>query len=1023
MKYIGFIVVFFCCYLVLHGQDDISIRIYDFDDGLSHRNVFKIVQDDQGFIWVATISGLNRFDGYNFLQYKTDSPYKIDYDAISDMILVEEDELLLAHPDFLTQLNIKNNTTKVLPIKEGEYERRQSRVPYNLIETSDDKVWFSSYDERTGETFIQHLSTNKELSTLSKAKGQYPRRAITEYRGDVFVAAHENRIWQLALDGTLKQTYILPVENCEQQKNCRIVDFQEYDDALYVLLSNGQIYKYTVEAGFDALWINQIIPSDFNAVCFFIDGDEGIWLGGVGQLLFFDKKEETLSDYAYEIHEQTKNSCLYRQIIKDKSGVIWVASDFGAIRIIKTDKLFSHYLVGGSEYCSNVFCSTRGMTEDDQGNIYISYYNSLHKLDVRTEALTPLFTDVGFFNRPFGVLYRDSALWTGNGLRIDLESGKIDTLFAEPHLDLGVVVERPNNQLLFGYEYLLCEYDLIEEEIKTSQWDTLKGKISYLHNSQVQNDVWVGTLDNGIYLLRQGREQIAHYNRENSSLPHNKINAIYEDNDAILWVATGDGLWRMDTRTKEAKKYTVEDGLPNDFINGILPQGDTSIWVSTDLGLSRLHKKTATFTNFFVKDGLSANEFNRNSFLLSTTGRMYFGGLNGVNAFYPKNDFGLKKEAKKNVPIILTAISKLDGQSDSLHIWTQGLDTIQELKLKETDAFFAFDFSLGDFREPSLNKYSYWLENYDADWSTGSTVNTVRYNNIPAGDYVFHLKAKSGLDDWNEQQLTIRIKVAKMWYNTWLARGIALAILLGVVYAILRYRFYLLRKRKEDLEALVEKRTTELRAEKQKSEDLLLNILPADLADELKNTGTAKAKRHEIVTVMFSDFEGFSKVAQQLEPEELVDIIDYCFRAFDEITSKYNLEKIKTIGDAYLCVGGLRPDDKSEAIDVINAALEIQAFMDKFIAKQKAGGKQWFRARIGVHTGPVVSGIVGVRKFAYDIWGDTVNIASRMESHGLPSRVNISAATYAYVKDEFQCTYHGDYTELETPVKMYLIEE
>ena len=198
-----------------------------------------------------------------------------------------------------------------------------------------------------------------------------------------------------------------------------------------------------------------------------------------------------------------------------------------------------------------------------------------------------------------------------------------------------------------------------------------------------------------------------------------------------------------------------------------------------------------------------------------------------------------------------------------------------------------------------------------------------------------------------------------------------------------------------------------IRTEKQRSENLLLNILPAQTAEELKTHGKAKARRYDSVTVLFSDFKSFTQIAEQTTPEELVAELDECFQAFDEISTRYGIEKIKTIGDAYLCAGGLPVPSSTHAVNVVKAALDMQNFMREFRKRQHAAGKPEFFCRIGIHTGPVVAGVVGKKKFAYDIWGDTVNMAARMEQSGEVNQVNISRSTYELVKDQYPCTHRG----------------
>ena len=194
---------------------------------------------------------------------------------------------------------------------------------------------------------------------------------------------------------------------------------------------------------------------------------------------------------------------------------------------------------------------------------------------------------------------------------------------------------------------------------------------------------------------------------------------------------------------------------------------------------------------------------------------------------------------------------------------------------------------------------------------------------------------------------------------------------------------------------------------KKRSEELLLNILPFDTAQELKKKGMAETKNFDSVTVLFTDFKGFTTISELLSPKELVTEIDTCFKGIDKVMGKYNIEKIKTIGDAYMAAGGLPTTNTTHPIDVVMAAQEIILFMESLKQERIKNNKPFFEIRIGIHTGPVIAGIVGIKKFSYDIWGDTVNTASRLESSGEVNKINLSGATYDLIKDQYQCEHRG----------------
>lgn len=214
-----------------------------------------------------------------------------------------------------------------------------------------------------------------------------------------------------------------------------------------------------------------------------------------------------------------------------------------------------------------------------------------------------------------------------------------------------------------------------------------------------------------------------------------------------------------------------------------------------------------------------------------------------------------------------------------------------------------------------------------------------------------------------------------------------------------------------------------IKDERDRSKELLLNILPEETARELETSGFAKTRYYESVTVLFTDFKGFSTIAGKLTPQALVAELNDYFGTFDEIVGKYGLEKIKTIGDAYMCAGGIPIANITHPLNAVKAALEMQEYMKKQNLDRSAKGEPDWGLRIGIHTGPIVAGVVGKKKYAYDIWGDTVNVASRMESSGEAGKVNISSATYTFIKDHYNCTHRGKISAKNIgEVDMYFVD-
>ncbi len=369
---------------------------------------------------------------------------------------------------------------------------------------------------------------------------------------------------------------------------------------------------------------------------------------------------------------------------------------------------------------------------------------------------------------------------------------------------------------------------------------------------------------------------------------------------------------------------------------------------------------------------------------LGAIGQIYLGIFNDTNVLKPHPQLPKsKKEAiSQAVKFLKVALegSIAIGQIDNIRIYSRDLSLAQKLS--------------GDYAS-ALANYELFITFRD---SVFSTENRLKFKKLETEREV-QLKEKQIVID----KLAVAKKRNERGY---FAAGMAL--LIGVIGIV--FRNY--KNQKESNRALT--------YEKKRSDDLLLNILPSEIAEELKASGKSEARYFDDVTVMFTDFVNFTTATVHMTPQELVAELDACFKAFDAIISKYNIEKIKTVGDAYLAVSGLPVATPDHAANVVKAALEIRDFMQ---SRKAELGEKSFHIRVGIHSGSVVAGIVGVKKFAYDIWGDTVNTAARMEQNSLAGKVNASESTYLLVKDKFKCEYRGEINaKNKGQLKMYFIE-
>jgi adenylate cyclase len=444
----------------------------------------------------------------------------------------------------------------------------------------------------------------------------------------------------------------------------------------------------------------------------------------------------------------------------------------------------------------------------------------------------------------------------------------------------------------------------------------------------------------------------------------NSFNSFHPDYQ-ILEVKAGD---RKSNHSLYKSVIALDNGLR---INSALIESDSSAWVSTNIGLIRYSKD---YFNY-LKTHPKIIAFSISSFNGEILNSIIYGFVQSSSI--SKNDIRVKQGSKVEINLSGTGRNEWNNLT-----------------------------------------YSYKLDGFKSNWTTNPKI---QLGILSPGNYTYHFKARDVMGN-ESPELTISLRIIPNFFQTKFTLIALVFLFLLIVLTIVIYRNYHYALERFKLESIINRRTEELVKEKEKTDNLLARVLPRETATELKETGKVNTQKFNIATVLFSDIQGFTKITDELNPENLIDQLDKFFLYFDSVVDKYKIEKIKTIGDAYMCAGGIPHKNRTNPVEVVLAALEMMYFMREINLQHNPGQDLW-DLRIGIDTGPVIAGVVGRNKLSYDIWGSTVNTASRMESSGEVGKINISGNTYIFVQDYFLCTYRGKMPiKNKGDIEMYFVE-
>jgi two-component system sensor histidine kinase ChiS len=1034
------------------AQNNIKFYNLSIKQGLSQSTVNCVLQDKKGFMWFGTQDGLNLYDGYNFTVFNHNP---LDSSSISDNIIhcIYEDKkgnIWVGTEQGLNRFNRATQTFSRLQNIPGVVNSLLDNSVWAICEDSRGILWIgtdegglNSFDRKT-KTFT-HFQNN--YTPVYSFCSNSIRSIFEDKSGNLWIGTRDEGVNKFNPTSQVFTRYRHSETkyNCISNNTVSAICQDKYgfiwfgtNDGLNRF--DGKIQKFqTYKSGYYGI-NNNVIKS------LYPDKTGILWIGTAGGgLNKFDPRKFQFSSYEYQ--PQVPNGLSSNNILsiyEDRTGTVWLGTDGGINKFDRRKQNFQHYQHIANRPGSINNDGVNALLQSRNGSLWVGTEEGLNKFDINTQQFINFKSPPQSAFKGIYALCEDKygVLWLGmqEGVyqfnpateKFSLFQSRAKLLSQLNSSRVYSIIEDKAGAIWVGTKDGLYRIDREKDKINSyilefGNSKSLSSNFIRVVYEDAKGVIWVGTNGGGLNKISPATaktpESVTAYkfNAEAiKSIGNNTVLSIYEDKAGTLWIGTnGGGLNSFNPKNLEFTRYTANEGLSSNVVYGILSDKNENIWVSTNKSVSKLNAASHSFRNYVEDDGIMNNGFNPGACCKTSNGEFFFGGINGINAFYPE------KLIINPLPpqMVLThfEIFYKPVKIGKGHPLSRHISVANEVVLGAKDNVFSFTFAALHYTLPERNQYAYKMENFDEEWNFSGTRRVAPYTNLDPGEYTFRVKGSNSDNIWDDKGVSIKVLVKPPYWKTWWFRILLAAGVLGCFYAWNRSRIQGIEAQKNLLENQVTERTAEvilqkkelelqrdaLVTEKSKSDKLLLNILPAETAEELKTRGKSAARHYRMVSVLFTDFRGFTGFAENMRPNDLIAELDRCFLYFDDITEKYNIEKIKTIGDSYMAAGGIPIRNRSNPIDAVLAGLAIKKTMEDIKKEKDANGETYWDIRIGIHTGDLIAGVVGKKKFAYDIWGDTVNTASRMESTGEINKVNISGATYEMVKDYFTCTYRG----------------
>lgn len=788
----------------------LKVEYLGVEDGLPQRTVQQLLQDQQGFVWIATNGGIYRYDGYQFLPIRKLAKNGRLLPALPAVMYLQKDGtlLFLVGKSQFFLYDPAQNTVGLHPIH-AESGRQLLPMYYHDI-VIEDKGSFLFEIEENQQRYLLRYRWGKGLQKLDSVdhRIQEVHTLCKDQSGHVFWGTPEGGIRRYGPDGNLAE--VLKIADAaglgREPSFAFYASINSKNKVLVAVASTSKMMHWD--------WQNaKQIPIEISRLPMtYTKGQNGNdWLINPTNL-FMEDSENMLYDQAPYL-KGVSDFTIFTDVMEDAQGQVWVATDNGILRFSNSKKPFAHYLNNPHPAWGK---TTRGFFEDEAGTVYFRCENCGNEADKTiyriNEAsgqaeLVPFSYPATSPPQPFGwtkamlQIPGQNTVWAVGSkglLQMNIKERRVEMHPAIPSALvnnatgwIGCGMTRKGEILAGGMLDQLFVFDPTTGEIKPllNQQQTTEVRYNISTILEAKNGaIWVGTGQGLFHISREKGQILRKYSAETSSaFSTSNILTLLEDKDGSIWAGTfGGGLVHIFPETGEAMSYTTADGLCNNDVTAMLPFQADYLWVSTFNGLSLFNKKDKSFVNYYEEDGLTHNEFNVTSAFVDSRGRYYFGGMNGVNAFYPSE---ILKPQTPLLPLMLTGFSFYDEKKDAISEQMGGLQALAEVTLNPHTSWFQFNYALPQYANPRLNQFKTWLENFEKDWIYQGNSPFIRYNRLPAGDYILHIRAADSKGYWSDDELAIRITVQQVFYKTWWFILLCCLAVGAGGFALLRYRY------------------------------------------------------------------------------------------------------------------------------------------------------------------------------------------------------------------------------------------